>query len=64
MVADAATEKNCWDFHLNEGDCHIVLMGNVSDIVVTMSFNNIVWSFLQYEPLILYVVLPFHRYTP
>jgi len=76
-AADAAVEQLCRNFHLHEDSCHIVLiprlmtarwikqLGKVADIIVTMPFDNVVWSYLsEYEPLILFVVLPFHSRAP
>ena len=75
-AADAAIEQLCRNVHLHEGGCHIVLiprlmtamwrkqLGKVSDIIVTMPFDNIVWNSLEYEPLILSVILPFHSCAP
>ena len=76
-AADAAVEQLCRNFHLHEDSCHIVLiprlmtvrwrkqLGKVADIIVTMPFDDVVWSYLsEYEPLILFVVLPFHSRAP
>ena len=39
-------------------------LGKVSHMIVTMSFDNIVWNSLEYEPLIVSVILPFHSRAP
>ena len=40
-------------------------MGKVADIIITMPFDNVVLNYLsEFEPLILFVVLPFHSCTP
>ena len=41
--------------------CELV---KVSDIIVTMSFDNLVWNNLEYEPLILSIVLLFYSRAP
>ena len=68
--------KLCRNVHLYEGCCHIVVIPRlmtarwrkqlvkVSDMIVTMPFDNIVWNSLEYEPLTLSVILSFHSRAP
>ena len=56
---DAVVEQLCRNFYLHEDSCHIVLiprlltarwekkLGKVADIIITMHFDNDVWSYLS-----------------
>ena len=76
-AAEAAVEQLCRNFHLHEDSCYIVLiprlmtsrwrnqLGKVADIIITMPFDNVVLNYLsEFEPLILFVVLPFYGCAP
>ena len=65
---DAALEQLCRNFHLHDGNCHIVCLPRlmtsrwrkkllkVSDLFVTVPIDANVWSESNFEPLILAIV--------
>ena len=69
-VAIEQLRRNC---HLREGNLHIVCLprlmttmwrkqlAKVADLIVTLPFDEKVWSKTNYEPLILAFVFPFIR---
>ena len=75
-AADVVVEQLCRNFHLHSSNLHIVILPRlmtsrwrkqlmkVADIFVEMPFNDTVWPILNFEPLILCIVLPFASRSP
>ena len=75
-AASVAIEQLCRNYHLREGNLHIVCLprlmtamwrkqlAKVADLIVTLPFDEKVWSKTNFEPLILAFVFPFIRKKP
>ena len=73
---DAALEQLCRNFHLYNGNCHIICLPRlmtsrwrnhllkVADLFVTVPIEENVWPESNFEPLILAIVLPFVSRNP
>ena len=75
-VAQVAVEQLCRNYHLREKSCHIVCLpvlmtflwrnqlSKVANLIVTLPFDEVMWSRANHEHLILVIVFTFANRRP